>query len=188
MDGKVGDVDADPLPAELLRRMYRRPAAAEGVEDHVALVGEQVDQPLRQLDGEYDNLRAALGLGSALAAQGRYDAAEKELRRALKLAPDATEVNYQLGYTLYKKGVYAAAATQLRRAVDLDPDHGAAFLVLGEALNQMAESDAAIDALESSISTFPITVFDNQTIDPTTFTTADVALTGPGGAAVPVRP
>src|SRR5688500_15017967 len=46
-----------------------------------------------------DNLRAALGLGSALAAMGKYDPAEKELRRALKLAPDAPEVNYQLGYT-----------------------------------------------------------------------------------------
>ena len=58
-----------------------------------------------------DNLRAVLGLGAALSAQGKYDAAEKELRRAHKLAPDSVEVNYQLGNTLYKKGVYAAAAT-----------------------------------------------------------------------------
>jgi tetratricopeptide (TPR) repeat protein len=51
--------------------------------------------------------------------------------------------------------VYAAAATQLRRAVELDPDHSAAYLALGEALNQMAESDAAIDALEAAIRLAP---------------------------------
>ena len=66
-----------------------------------------------------DNLRAAAGLGAVLFAQGKYDAAEKELRRAQKLAPDSVEVHYQLGSTLYKKGVYAAAATALRRAVEL---------------------------------------------------------------------
>lgn len=105
--------------------------------------------------GQPDNLRAVLGFGSALFALGKYEPAEKELRKALKLAAEAPEVNYLLGYTLYKKGVYAAAATQLRRAVELDPDHGGAYLILGEALNQMAESDAAIQALEMAVQLSP---------------------------------
>ena len=39
--------------------------------------------------------------------------------------------------------------------MEMDPDHGAAFLVLGEALNQMAESDAALEALEEAVRLVP---------------------------------
>jgi tetratricopeptide (TPR) repeat protein len=35
--------------------------------------------------------------------------------------------------------------------VELDPDLGAAYVLLGEALNQMAESDAAIEVLEAAV-------------------------------------
>ena len=35
----MGDVDAYPLPPELLRRIDRRPAAAERIEHHIAGVG-----------------------------------------------------------------------------------------------------------------------------------------------------
>ena len=35
-DGEVGDVDADPLPPELLRRVHGGAAAAERVEHHLA--------------------------------------------------------------------------------------------------------------------------------------------------------
>ena len=44
----MGDVDAQPLPVELLRRRYRRPAAAEGVEDDVALVGGCADDAFEE--------------------------------------------------------------------------------------------------------------------------------------------
>jgi tetratricopeptide (TPR) repeat protein len=98
-----------------------------------------------------DHVRALTGLGAALAAQRKFDAGEKELRRAQRLAPDSFDVHLQLGIALYKKGVYAAAATALRRAVELDDSSVAAYLTLGEALNQMAEPDAAIEALEEAV-------------------------------------
>jgi len=98
-----------------------------------------------------DHVRAITGLGVALAAQRKFDAAEKELRRAQRLAPDSFDVHLQLGVALYKKGVYAAAATALRRAVELDGSSVLAYLTLGEALNQMAEPDAAIEALEEAV-------------------------------------
>jgi tetratricopeptide (TPR) repeat protein len=97
-----------------------------------------------------DDVRALLGAGAALTAVSRYDAAEKELRRALRLAPDLSDVHHQLGVVLFKRGVYAAAAVELRRAVELDPGCGPAYLVLGEALNQLAESDQALEALETA--------------------------------------
>src|SRR5688572_14432992 len=47
-----------------------------------------------------DSVPALVGLGNALAAQGKFEAAEKELRRAEKLAPDDAAVHLQLGATL----------------------------------------------------------------------------------------
>lgn len=94
------------------------------------------------------DINASLGLGSALLGLGKYEAAERELRRAHQLAPDRADVHLHLGTALYKRGVYTAAAMELRRAAELDPDCSQAFLLLGEALNQMGKPDAAIEVLE----------------------------------------
>jgi tetratricopeptide (TPR) repeat protein len=136
-------VDEPPLDDALLARLDRA--------DELAAAGspaEAAEAYSAVLAASPDYVRAVTGLGAALAAQRKFDAAEKELRRAQRLAPDSFEVHLQLGTALYKKGVYAAAATALRRAVELDGSSVAAYLILGEALNQMAESDAAIEALE----------------------------------------
>lgn len=98
-----------------------------------------------------EDVPALLGLGSSLAALRRFDAAEQELRRALRIAPALPEVHLQLGTVLFKRGLYAPAVAELRRTVELDPRLAAAYLVLGEALNQMADSDAAIEALEQAV-------------------------------------
>ena len=50
-DGEVGDVDADPMPPEFLRRMDGGAAAAERVEHHVAGVGGGVDDAFEQGEG-----------------------------------------------------------------------------------------------------------------------------------------
>lgn len=102
-----------------------------------------------------NNVRAAMGLGAAQLYLGRYDAAEKEFRRALRLAPELPDVHYHLGLTLFKRGVNAAASAELRRATELDPEHAAAFQVLGEALNQMGEPQEAIRALEQAVRLSP---------------------------------
>ena len=47
-DGEVGNVDAEPVASELLGRGHRGAAAAEGVEDHIALVGGCGDYALQQ--------------------------------------------------------------------------------------------------------------------------------------------
>ena len=60
-DGQVRDVDADPATAELLRRDRRRAAAAEGVEDDVALIGRGADDALEQRLGLLSWVAEALG-------------------------------------------------------------------------------------------------------------------------------
>ncbi|HEX2093778.1 MAG TPA: tetratricopeptide repeat protein [Longimicrobiaceae bacterium] len=130
---------AAPSPYARADSLMEQGSFAEAVEAYTAILSTSAD-----------DVRAILGAGAAHAAMGRYEAAEKELRRALRLAPDQAEVHHQLGLVLFKRGVYAAAATELRRAVELDPHCASAYLVLGEALNQMAESDQAIEALENA--------------------------------------
>jgi Flp pilus assembly protein TadD len=94
-----------------------------------------------------DDVGVLLGLGQTLVHLGQYEAAERELRRALRLAPEQLDVRYQLGLTLFKRGNYAAAASELRRTTELEPS-AAGFMVLGESLNQMGDPDGAIEALE----------------------------------------
>lgn len=136
----------EPADEALLARLERADTLADG-----GSAAEAAEAYAAVAAAAPRSLRAALGHGMALAAQAKYDAAEKELRRALTLAPDAVEVHLQLGITLYRKGVYAAAATTLRRVVELDPESATAYVVLGEALNQMADSDAAIEALQEAV-------------------------------------
>ncbi len=77
--GAAPDDGPDPWAAKL-ERAEQLESAGSHVDAAEAFQAVAAAQP--------DNLRAALGLGSALAAQGKYDPAEKELRRALKLAPE----------------------------------------------------------------------------------------------------
>ncbi len=49
-DGKVGDVDANPLPTELFRRMDGGAAVAERVEHHIAGVRRGVEDALKEGD------------------------------------------------------------------------------------------------------------------------------------------
>lgn len=97
-----------------------------------------------------DEIAGFVGAGAANGALGRYDAAEKELRKALRIAPDHPDVHFQLGLVLFRRGVYSGAVAEMRRVVELEPAHAGAFLLLGEALNQMAQSDQAIEALEQA--------------------------------------
>jgi hypothetical protein len=40
-----------PRPTELLRRVYRRPAPAERVQDHRTRIGSELDDPFQQRQG-----------------------------------------------------------------------------------------------------------------------------------------
>jgi tetratricopeptide (TPR) repeat protein len=94
---------------------------------------------------------ALLGLGGSLLALGQYESAEREIRRALRVAPESAEVRLQLGVALHKRAAYPAAVAELRRTVELDPECVQAYLLLGETLNQLGEPADAIDALEQAV-------------------------------------
>ena len=50
-DGEMRDVDADPCPAQPLRRRDRRPAAATRIENNVAFVRRCLNSAFEKRDG-----------------------------------------------------------------------------------------------------------------------------------------
>src|SRR5687767_13496378 len=94
-------------------------------------------------------------LGNALTAQRRFDAAERELRRALKLQPDSSAVHLGLGVINFRRGLYAQAEAELKRAVELDPESGNAYFYRGEALNQLSRVDEALESLARAVQLQP---------------------------------
>jgi hypothetical protein len=68
-DGEMGDVDADPAPAQALRDLDGGAAAAEGVEDDVAFVGAGANDAFEESFGFLRGVAEAL---LCLGVNGRY--------------------------------------------------------------------------------------------------------------------
>ncbi len=104
---------------------------------------------------ELDLLEATLGAASSLAALGRFEAAERELRRAARSHPSNAQVFATSGTIAFRRGQYDEAAEALRRAIDLDPDDGYSYFYRGEALNQLGRVDEALEMLERATQMLP---------------------------------
>lgn len=128
-----------------LGRLYDRRG-----EHHLAL--EQFEAAR---DAAPDDVGVMVDHANALAAVGRYDAAERELRRALRLEPSRPEVHASLGIINFRRGVYGQAEQELKRAIDLDPSSAAAFHYRGESLNQLGRIDEALAMLERAVQLEP---------------------------------
>ncbi len=116
--------------------------------DEPVLAMEQF-QAAREVDDTDVDVLA--GLGRLLAGIGRFDPAERELRRALRLDPDRADVHANLGVLYFKRGLYAQAELELKRATELDPGSAAAHFYRGEALNQLGRVDEALEMLERAV-------------------------------------
>jgi predicted Zn-dependent protease len=68
--------------------------------------------------------------GMVLAAVGRLDSAEENLRQAAELGPDQVAYQFDLGALLHQERKYAQAVPVLRRAVALDPENLSARMML----------------------------------------------------------
>jgi tetratricopeptide (TPR) repeat protein len=85
---------------------------------------------------------------SALGAKLRYDDADKALKAAAKLRPDAPEVLLQSGILSCRRGRWKEAVEPLQRAASLEPDNAMAHYYVGEALNHTDKLQAALAAYE----------------------------------------
>ncbi|MGH7483289.1 MAG: tetratricopeptide repeat protein [Longimicrobiales bacterium] len=106
-------------------------------------------------DAEPENVDVLGELGAVLAGLGRFEAAERELRRALRLDPNRADVYSHLGIMLFRRGLYAQAEVELRRATELDSNAAAAHFYCGETLNQLGRVDDALGMLERAVALDP---------------------------------
>ncbi|HEV7930010.1 MAG TPA: tetratricopeptide repeat protein [Nitrosospira sp.] len=76
---------------------------------------------------------AYYNLGRAYSKLNKDEDAEKALRQAVKLKPDDTEYQTELGDILIKLAQYPEAVGVLKKAIELDPDNLAALDLLEDA-------------------------------------------------------
>ena len=85
---------------------------------------------------------------SALGVKLRYDDAEKMIKLAAKLRPDAAEVHLQTGILACRRARYRDAIEPLRRGIALAPDNAVGQYFIAEALNQTDDLPSALAAYQ----------------------------------------
>ena len=93
------------------------------------------------LDGDLSPVRVTLGM--IYKGTGRYDDAERELRRAIALGDNAV-AHQQLGATLYLLGRTDEAVAEYRRAIALKPGYWAFYNTLGNVLGNVGRDEEAV--------------------------------------------
>ena len=91
-----------------------------------------------------------VGLGTALAAQGRREEALAAFRRAVVLDPSSAEAWTQLGIALFVRRDLGSAEEVLRRALALDPENSRARRHLGMVHLALGDRQAARRELEEA--------------------------------------
>jgi tetratricopeptide (TPR) repeat protein len=84
-------------------------------------------------------------LGTLLASEGQYRAAQRALEKANSLQPETFEIVFNLGQTYLRLNDYAKAERVAERAQALKPDSAEALYLLAQVYN---EQSRPVDALE----------------------------------------
>lgn len=85
----------------------------------------------------------------------RYDEAESDLRRVLRLYPSHSPAEFELGLVLWRKGMVPEAAAHFRQALDSEPDNARASYYLADALNHVGDLAGAHAALVRALQAAP---------------------------------
>lgn len=100
-------------------------------------------------DGVYD------ALGASFANQGQTECAIHAFETAIRLAPNSWEGHFNLGLALLANNDPKRAAHELQIAAGLKPDAPKILLPLGQALSEINQQPAAIDAFRSILKQDP---------------------------------
>jgi tetratricopeptide (TPR) repeat protein len=90
------------------------------------------------------NAHAANAAGQTLVRLGRAAEAIPYLESASALAPDRSDLHFNLARALGQTGRWGEAASEYRRAADLRPDHYPSVFNLGQALERSGAEEAAL--------------------------------------------
>ena len=83
-----------------------------------------------------------------LTARGRFEEAERAMRRAQEIDPLSLIASAALGWVLYHSGEFERAAEQCRLTLELDPDYAVALLWRAWALQELGRAGEALTLLE----------------------------------------
>src|SRR5262249_36402900 len=86
-----------------------------------------------------------------LVARGRFDDADRELRRAIDLDPLALAIRMSLGTASYFAGEYDAAVNALLRTIQLDNGFGMAHAFLGATYLEQGQYLEARDQIDAAL-------------------------------------
>jgi tetratricopeptide (TPR) repeat protein len=104
----------------------------------------------RQTVADYPDL-GWLELGRSRLAASEWDAAERALQEALRLAPHSAEARFGLGQALVGQKKYQAAAEALRAVIAQEPAHAAAYRELARCLAATGDKQGATHMLEQAL-------------------------------------
>lgn len=133
--------------------------SAENLDDKylvsaVMLQGKKYDVAAGLLE-EYvakraEDSKAALGLGIAYLAEGKYVDARKWLERSLQLDPGLLEAHYELGMLARKEGKTSEGIQRFDMVLQKQPDNPKALLGIGTLYLEEGQYEKAEAALERS--------------------------------------
>jgi len=90
-------------------------------------------------------------IGSALAAQGKWDAAIQHFQQSLHISPDVSATEANLGVALVNTGHRADAIPHFQRALQLDSENANAHCNFADALASEGKNDEAIRHFEQAL-------------------------------------
>ncbi len=104
------------------------------------------------------NFRAELHMhvGHNLVKAGELDAAERQLRRAIQLAPQYAQAHCRLAQVFFWRGQLEDAMRLLWYAIELDPEDSEAYWLLGAMVLEEGNAREAIALLEQALSVDPV--------------------------------
>ena len=94
-------------------------------------------------------------LGAALSGLGRYEEAEKHLRRAVDLNSRYAPAFLNLGESLRKRGRYKEALEAYLAAVRIDPDYPLPYVAIGYVLFELERYEGAVSSMKRALSLQP---------------------------------
>lgn len=138
----------DPGHVDARLRLARLLVQLDEHEQALILVGDT----LRNAPDQTEFLVLRGGIFTCLR---RYEEADGDLRRVLRLYPSHAPAHLELGRLLWRKGLAGEAATYFRRALEFQPESARICSSLGDALNQAGDLPGAQAALQRALELDP---------------------------------
>lgn len=91
-----------------------------------------------------DDVRACVGIGSALNEQKDYTGAQKTLLHCMELKANSAEAEYELGRSLWGLNKWDAAEIHVQKAIGFNKDYAEPHFLMGNLLLRREEAEGAL--------------------------------------------